>query len=132
MKRFFSWLLAATLSSALAHTQVTVVSPTATLAVAAPKAVQLRFSEPVNLRFSTFRVVPLPAGQTADATAREALALGMDSPDLVHLGPKPTGMAAQLTLPLPPGLQAGRYLIAWAVLSEDGHPVRGHSVFRVK
>ena len=132
MKRFLSWLLLAALSSALAHTQVTVISPAATLAVAAPRAVRLRFSDPVNLRFSTFRVVPLPVGQTPEAAAGRALALRANAPELVNLGPQPTGMAAQLSLSLKPGLKPGVYLVVWAVLSEDGHPVRGHSLFRVK
>lgn len=77
-------------------------------------------------------MVPLLPGQTAEATARRALALKADAAELLNLGPQPAGMAAALSLTLKAGLKAGHYLIAWSVLSEDGHPVRGHSLFRVK
>lgn len=131
MNRFLPFLLLTTLSGALAHTEVTVVSPVATQA-AAPNVVQLRFSEPVNLRFSTFRVVALRVGRTPEATARWALGLKTDAPELINTGARPSGMAAQLSLPLKAGLKPGSYVIAWAVLSEDGHPVRGQRLFRVK
>ncbi|MFC4636738.1 copper resistance CopC family protein [Deinococcus hohokamensis] len=132
MFRLLFCLILSAMSSALAHTQVTVVSPSAAVTVAAPRSIQLRFSEPVNLRFSTFRVVALPPGRSADAASVDALALKADDARVVQLGPPPSGMAAQLSLRLKPGLKAGTYLIAWSVLSDDGHPVRGHSLFRVK
>lgn len=132
MTRLFALLLAAALGTASAHTEVTVVSPTSTLPASAPKAVQLSFAEPVNLRFATFRVVPMPAGKTPAEATRLALALKPGSPQLVNTGPVPSGMAAKLSLPLKPNLKAGPYLIAWAILSEDGHPVTGQSLFRVR
>ncbi|MFC4425460.1 copper resistance CopC family protein [Deinococcus navajonensis] len=132
MHRLAVPILLTTLSSALAHTQVTVVMPKPAATVAAPRTIQLRFSEPVNLRFSTFRVVPLVDGPSTDTAALKALALKAGDPRLMNLGPQPSGMAAQLSLRLKPGLTPGAYLIAWSVLSEDGHPVRGHSLFRVK
>ncbi|WP_019008799.1 copper resistance CopC family protein [Deinococcus aquatilis] len=132
MKSLIALLLAAALSTASAHTDVTVVSPTSTLPVTAPKTVQLRFAEPVNLRFATFRVLPMPSGKTPAEAAKLALALKPDSSQLVNLAPVASGMAATLSLPLKPNLKAGSYLIAWAVLSDDGHPVGGHSLFRVR
>ncbi len=125
-------LLLTSLGTASAHTEVTVVSPTSASAVSAPRAVQLSFAEPVNLRFATFRVLPMPSGKTPAEAAKSALALRPDSLQLMNTGPLPSGMAARLSLPLKPNLKAGPYLIAWAVLSEDGHPVRGHSLFRVR
>ena len=41
-------------------------------------------------------------------------------------------LVAQLRIPLRPGLKDGTYVVAWKLLSEDGHPVTGHSVFTVK
>ncbi|ANE43605.1 copper resistance CopC family protein [Deinococcus puniceus] len=131
MTRTLALLLAA-LGTASAHTEVTVVSPTPTLPVSAPKAVLLQFSEPVNLRFASFRVLPMPSAKTPAEVAKMALALKPDSPQLVNTGGLLSGMAAKLSLPLKPNLKAGPYLIAWAVLSEDGHPVTGQSLFRVR
>lgn len=132
MKSFLALLLAAALSTASAHTEVTVVSPTPTLPVTAPKAVQFRFAEPVNLRFAAFRVLPMPTGKTPAEAAKLALALKPDAPQLVNLAPVTSGMVAALSLPLKPNLKTGSYLIVWAVLSDDGHPVGGHSLFRVR
>lgn len=132
MTRLLTVLLAATVGTAAAHTEVTVVSPTPTLPVSAPKAVLLRFAEPVNLRFASFRVLPMPSGKTPAEAAKLALALKPNSPQLVNLGPVPGGMASKLSLPLKTNLKAGPYLIAWAVLSDDGHPVSGQSLFRVR
>ncbi|PNY79870.1 copper resistance CopC family protein [Deinococcus koreensis] len=132
MKHLIVLLLLGALSGALAHTEVTVLAPLAGAAVAAPAAVSLRFSEPVNLRFSMFRVMKLPAGQTPEAAAKAALALKAGAPQLLTLGTVPRGMAAQLRLPVKPRLAPGAYLIAWSVLSDDGHPVVGHQVFQVR
>ncbi|MFB9992321.1 copper resistance protein CopC [Deinococcus oregonensis] len=132
MTRLLALLLAAALGTASAHTEVTVLSPTSTRPVTAPRTVQLSFGEPVNLRFASFRVLPMPNGKTPAEAAKLALALKADAPQLVNLGAVPTGMAAKLSLPLKPNLKAGPYLIVWAVLSDDGHPVSGQSLFRVR
>lgn len=130
--RFLLPLLAAlTLGSALAHTEVTSVVPAANARVTAPKVVTLTFDEPINLRFSTFKVVPLPAGADAEKTAAAALARKDDAALRADTAPKLTGMAALVRLPLHAGLKPGAYLIVWHILSDDGHPVSGHSVFRV-
>ncbi len=132
MNHFLALLSVTTLGTALAHSGVTVVSPIPTLAVTAPKAVLLRFGDPLNLRFTSFRVMAMPLGKTPAEAVKLALALKADAPQLVNTGAVPTGMAAQLSLTLKPNLKAGPYLIAWSVLSEDGHPVTGHSLFRVR
>ncbi|MDB5043966.1 MAG: copper resistance protein CopC, partial [Deinococcus sp.] len=132
LKHVLALLLLAGLPVASAHTQVTVISPTPALPVTAPKAVVLRFAEPVNLRFASFRVLPMPTGKTPAEATKLALALKPDAPQLVNMGAVPSGMAANLRLPLKANLHPGPYLIAWAVLSEDGHPVSGHSLFRIR
>lgn len=60
------------LSAALAHPEVTAMTPAADTSVTVP-AVMLTLSKPVNLRFSTFRVMAIPA----DKTAAQAAALGL-------------------------------------------------------
>ncbi|WP_216317670.1 copper resistance CopC family protein [Deinococcus aestuarii] len=131
--RFLLPLFAAlTLGSALAHTEVTSVTPAANARVAAPKTVTLTFSEPIHLRFSTLKVVPLPTGADPTQTAAAALTRRDDAPSRADTAPALNGMAARVTLPLRPGLKPGAYLIAWRLLSEDGHPVSGHSVFHVR
>lgn len=125
-------LLAALLPSALAHTEVTSVTPPDRSVVAAPKVVTLKFSEPVELRFSTFRVMAVPAGKTASVAAALALAEKADSARLASLPMTGVTLASQITVPLKPRLKAGAYVIAWKILSEDGHPVTAFSTFRLK
>lgn len=125
-------LLALTLGSALAHTGVTGITPPANATVPAPQAVTLTFSEPIDLHFSTFKVLALPAGADAAQTASAALARRGDAATRADTAPPLSGTAARVRLPLRPGLKPGAYLIAWRLLSEDGHPVSGHSVFWVR
>lgn len=132
MRLLLSLLAALTLGTALAHTGVTSVTPAAKARVAAPQAVTLTFSEPINLRFSTFKVVPLPAGADAAKAAATALAAKNDAATRADTAPTLTGLAARVRLPLRAGLKAGSYLIVWRLLSEDGHPVSGHSLFHVR
>ncbi|MFC5847264.1 copper resistance CopC family protein [Deinococcus petrolearius] len=132
MNKFLALIAALGLSVALAHTAVTSVTPALNASVPAPSSVQLRFSEPVELRFSTFRVMAVPAGLTPQAAATAALAEQADSARLASLPPERAVLAARLTLPLKAGLKAGAYVVAWKLLSEDGHPVTGLSTFRVR
>ena len=132
MNKFLILLTTLTLSTALAHTAVSSITPSLNAVVAAPRAVQLKFSEPVEVRFSTFRVMAVPAGQTIQAAAQLALAEKADSDRLASLPLTATTTAAQLNIPLKARLRSGQYVIAWKILSEDGHPVTGQSTFRVK
>ncbi|MVN86343.1 copper resistance protein CopC [Deinococcus sp. HMF7620] len=132
MKHLFLSLMFALGGVSLAHTAVTAVSPAQGATVAAPQAVRLTFSEPIELRFSTLRVMALPAGQTAQVAAQKALSQSAESAALASRAHKTTGLAAQVSVPLKPGLKPGLYVVAWKLLSEDGHPVTGLSTFRVK
>ncbi|GGO31465.1 copper resistance protein CopC [Deinococcus humi] len=125
-------LLALALGTASAHTTVLSITPTADASVAAPKEVVFKFSEPIELRFSTFRVMALGAEMKPEDGAKAALTLKPDAPELVSRPITARTLAAQLRIPLRPGLNAGTYVVAWKLLSEDGHPVTGHSVFTVK
>ncbi|ALW88289.1 copper resistance CopC family protein [Deinococcus actinosclerus] len=132
MKNILPLLAALTLSAASAHTAVSGVTPALNATVTAPKTVTLAFSEPVELRFSTFRVMAVPAGVTVAEAARRALAEKADSAALANRPASLSGAAARLALTLKPNLKSGQYVIAWKILSEDGHPVTGQSTFRVK
>lgn len=132
MNKLLPLTLLSTLSLALAHTEVTSITPDAKTAVAAPKNVLLQFSEPIELRFSTFRVMAVPTGKTPADAARMALTLKADAPGLANAPFTASNTAARLSLPLKAGLKSGTYVVAWKILSDDGHPVTGQSVFRVK
>ncbi|CAM3274825.1 CopC domain-containing protein [Deinococcus saxicola] len=125
-------LLALVLGTASAHTAVASVTPAAGSTVSAPKEVVLKFSEPTELRFSTFRVMALGADIKPEDGARAALALKAYASALVNLPLTARTLVAQLRIPLKATLKAGAYVVAWKLLSEDGHPVTGHSVFTVK
>ncbi|AWN23250.1 copper resistance protein CopC [Deinococcus irradiatisoli] len=129
-KRLF--LLAALLGTASAHTQITHVTPAQGSRVSAPQNVTLEFSEPINLRFSTFKVYPLPSGVNAEAWAQTKLNLKNDAADRADTYPGASSMAAHLSLPLRPHLKAGTYIVMWRILSDDGHPVSGQATFDVK
>lgn len=132
MNRLLTLLAALFLSAALAHSAMTSIVPAPNATVTAPKTVTVKFSEPLELRFSTFRVMAVPAGKTAQAAATLALAQQADSPRVVSLPLSRTDMAAQISVPLKSNLKPGLYVVAWKILSGDGHPVSGHSTFRVK
>ncbi|PTA68471.1 copper resistance CopC family protein [Deinococcus arcticus] len=132
MKRWLILALLALPGAALAHTAVTRVVPAQGAVVAAPGAVTLTFSEPVELRFSAVRVMAVAPGQTPAAAAKLALAARPDAPTLASRPPGGSGLAARLSVPLKPGLRPGLYVIAWKLLSGDGHPVSGLSTFRVR
>ena len=55
MNKVLALIAALSLSGARAHTAVTSVTPALNASVPAPRSVQLTFSEPIELRFSTFR-----------------------------------------------------------------------------
>lgn len=130
MKPHLLTLLAAlTLPVAAAHTAVTEIKPSA-------EAVTLRFSEPVNLRYSIFKVYPLPAGQTGTRAAadltRRMITLRGDEANRADLYRARAGQSSGVTVPLKSNLAAGQYAVMWRLMSADGHPVTGQSVFSVK
>lgn len=125
-------LLALWPSYALAHTQVTRQLPPAGSTVTAPAAIRLELSEAINLHFSTFKVYPLPAGQSAQGYA--AAMLGTNNCDALRADtcPKLDGLAARVSIPLKSNLKAGPYVLMWRILSDDGHVVSGQSSFSIK
>ena len=43
-----------------------------------------------------------------------------------------SGYSQGVTVPLKGGLKPGRYAVMWRLMSADGHPVTGQSVFTVR
>ena len=97
--------------AALGHAQLVAVTPAdGSRLEVAPAALTLTFNEPVGL--GPDGIVVLDArGARVDSVPETT-----DGPAIVQ--------------PLPP-LADGWYLVTWAIVSEDGHPVRSASVFAV-
>lgn len=141
-------LLAALLGAgpALAHAHLDASTPEANAVVTAPvTVVELRFSEAVEVAFSTFKAYRLDAevDLTADNAAARLNALaavvvsryngtaddGEGKVDAVvdNLG----GDKSVVTLAFAEPLAPGHYVVMWRVLSVDTHVVDGHIVFSV-
>ena len=120
------------LGTAAAHTEITAMTPAAGSTVSAPKMITITLSEPVDLRFSTFKVYALPAGTDAAKFASAKMKLKNDAPGRADTDQRMKGMAARLNIALKPNLKPGQYEVMWHILSDDGHPVSGQSVFTVK
>ncbi|MFC6590956.1 copper resistance protein CopC [Deinococcus lacus] len=123
-------------SPAAAHAGVTEVSPPdGSTLIAAPREVTLRFTEPVGLRFSVFKVYPLPAGVSGNRAltefSRSALRRHADEAARADLYRPAAGRAQTVRIPLKPGLK-GRYAVMWKVMSADGHPVSGQATFSIR
>ena len=112
MKRFLLTLaaLAATISVANAHTELSMSMPADGAALpAAPKEVMLHFSEAVHLTM---------------------LSLEQKGHEKQDLGPLPTKNDTMFTVALP-ALADGSYVVAWRALSDDSHVVAGEISFGV-
>ncbi|WP_241191193.1 copper resistance CopC family protein [Deinococcus psychrotolerans] len=120
------------IGTALAHTQVTKVVPAQGSSVTAPSAVALTLNEPINLRFSTFKVYALPAGTDAATFTKTKINLKDDAEARADAYSSSSNMAAKLSIPLQSHLKAGQYVVMWRILSDDGHPVSGQSTFSIK
>ncbi|MFK0331774.1 copper homeostasis periplasmic binding protein CopC [Rhizobium sp. NPDC090275] len=110
---FVATLVAAGQASAHAHLTSSVPADKATVQVS-PAAVELHFSEELNLRFSGATIAG--AGDTQVPTGDTKL-----SDD-----------GKTLTVPVSGSLDAGGYVVEWHVLSTDGHKTKGSYGFTVK
>ena len=140
MPKFPALLTALLLSVAAAHSELEKATPAEDAKVSAPKAVELSFGEPLELRFSTFKVYPLGVtGNTlkvngaAGALKTRVLSAKNDDAARADLGLSTTGRTAtSVTLPLKPNLVKGAYVVMWKVLSVDTHATDGYYVFYVR
>jgi methionine-rich copper-binding protein CopC len=108
----------------------------------APDAIELSMSEAVEVRFSVFKVVPLPTNP--DMTLRELVAAAnalveevlprRDDADLrvdTDLSAE-GGTTTEITIALQEDLAPGTYLVMWKVLSIDTHTSQDFMVFTVR
>lgn len=104
--------------AANAHPKLVSASPAANATVAKPARIQLRFSEKLMPAFSkadlTMAAMPGMAAMKIASTA----ALAADGRTLVVTPKAP--------------LHAGRYSVAWQIVSTDTHKVAGNYTFAVK
>jgi copper transport protein len=95
-----------------AHAELLEVTPSdGQLLESGPTEAVLRWSEPVSITGGSARVLD-DTGAVVSGDAR------VDG--------------ATLTIPISGDLQDGTYTIAWAVISEDSHPISGATVFYVR
>lgn len=126
--------------TALAHSELDHATPAEGASVRAPKEVDLTFGEPIEVRFSTFKVYPVKASGdplkvngVAGTLKTKLLSVKGDAAARADLGVAPKGgSATRVTLPLKPGLKKGAYVVMWKVLSVDTHTSDGYYVFYVK
>jgi methionine-rich copper-binding protein CopC len=101
-------------STAFAHAHMVTSEPAANAEVAAPAAVTIHFTEPLEPAFSKITLDDA-SGKDAAATASE-----VDTKD-----------AKVMRLALPQ-LTAGRYAVHWIAVATDGHRTQGDFAFNVK
>ena len=99
---------------AFAHSHLVSASPAPRATVASPTAISLRFSEPLEDRFSGFDV----KDSSGHMITTKVHAEGDDNTVLVG---KPTS-------PLAPGI----YNVAWHLVAKDGHRMKGAFPFTVR
>lgn len=114
----------------------------------APAEVKITWTEPVETRFSIFKVYPLEHPSLDDEAlaepdflrlnglagllVAEVLQLRDDEDARADLGPiDPEPNTAQIALRLEPDLGPGAYVVMWRVLATDTHPTQGYFVFVV-
>jgi methionine-rich copper-binding protein CopC len=107
-------------STAYAHPKLVSASPTPNATVAKPARVELRFSEKLMPKFSGADLMMTGHGGASHAPMKVAAAAGVagDGRTLVVTPRSPLG--------------AGRYSVAWHVVSTDTHRVAGNFAFAVK
>lgn len=138
-------------SISLAHTSVVKLTPKRNAVVSNIASIDLKFNEPINLRFSRIAVYRLPIAKSvrdllyinkaAAAYSKNLLTnirnSAVNDRDLVS---RPISLATlaklgktkAVSVKLIDDLSQGHYLIIWRILSADGHPVTGYSPFRIK
>jgi len=57
-----------------------------------------------------------------------ALSLQKDAEPAKKIGPLPTAPAAEISVPAPP-LVAGKYVLSWRAVGDDGHVMPGKLTF---
>jgi methionine-rich copper-binding protein CopC len=131
-------LLAA--GTAAAHAYLKTSTPARGAAVTTlPREVRLVFTEPVEVRFSVFRVYRLEAPPGTERPQLNRIARSLARAVLGRRGDKPgradDGLATtrrtteEIAIRLKPDLRPGHYVAIWRVLSIDGHRTQGFVLF---
>jgi methionine-rich copper-binding protein CopC len=104
-----------------------------------PKEIRLTFTEPVELRFSIFKVYRLDAAPGTEQRRLNATAGALVSDVLQKRGDEAaradegtsntTRTTADVLVKLKPDLDPGAYVVMWRVLSIDTHTTQGFYVF---
>lgn len=123
------WLLIFLLipSIAFAHSPLSSISPAADAVLdTAPTVIEMTFKSPAKLiKLELFKV---------NAEAKDSLfssLFGNDSGDEVSLESDALLQESATHTIILPLLEAGVYKINWRALSEDGHVIKGESVFQI-
>ena len=124
-------------ASAHAFLNASVPSPDSTVSTP-PKEVKLSYSEPVEIRFSIFKVYKLDSSPGADMRALHTAADALMAADLLKRGDEAarsdagvantTNTSTDITLRLK-DLEPGAYVVMWRALSVDTHTTQGVVVF---
>jgi len=130
----------AALSPAFAHGFLSASDPAENAVLdGAPASVRLKFSEPVEVGASIFKVYPLPAGEGTDlkgaagALVSEVLRARGDEEQRADAGVSAAASVSQeVEILLKEGLAPGAYVVMWRVLSVDTHVTEGFFVFQVQ
>jgi methionine-rich copper-binding protein CopC len=136
----FLCALVATGGPVSAHAFLRVADPAEDSTVnAAPVEIRLAFTEPVEIRFSIFKVYRLDANPSTELRRLNAAAGALTSDVLTKrddesaradAGVSTTARTAtDITLRLKPDTQPGVYAVMWRVLSVDTHTTQGFHIF---
>jgi copper resistance protein C len=128
-----------TVPRAFAHAFLNASVPSADSTVAAPlREISLSYSQPVEIRFSIFKVYKLNAAPGTDIHALHAAADSLVSADLLKRGDEAdrsdagvantTRTSADIIVRLK-NLDPGAYVLMWHVLSVDTHTTQGSFIF---
>lgn len=144
MRRFILLTLLTLVGAASAHAELESALPAEGETVTSmPAEVVLTFTEPVEVRFSLFKVYPLDADvdmAEEDAQLRlnglvgqlvsEVLEAQSDEAARADTGVATTERTStDIVLPLKDTLEPGPYVVMWRVISADTHPVEGFHTF---
>lgn len=118
MNKFISLLAVSFVATAIstgaatAHSELKSSIPVAGSSVESPKSLELTFSDSVNLRFSNLTLTGAVEGKIGKPAISE------DGHTLI--------------IPVSGPLSAGKYVVNWDALSQDGHKVKGEFSFAVE
>lgn len=127
-------------AEAAAHGELRASTPARNAVVTTPpREVRLVFNNPVNVRFSIFKVYPLQAPADADRQQLNRLARSLVNRVLRKRGDEAyradRGLAtderetAEIVIRMSEDLEAGHYVVMWRVLWLDGHATQDFFVF---